>query len=136
MIRVPSRPTITRGSSSRYPLCLPPVSMRSVTPDRASAHAPPSCARFRRNILRYSCRFATFDWDQTVKILSSSTFFPFYHRDFDFDDSIKQPCFHRESCVRTTGSIMYRCEKESVHSYPLYSRALRFQNRYIIQLIR
>ena len=43
VIRVPSRRTITTGSNSRYPLPLP-VSMRSVTPDWASAHALPSCA--------------------------------------------------------------------------------------------
>lgn len=45
VIRVPSRRTITTGSNSRYPVPLPlPVSMRSVTPDWASAHALPSCA--------------------------------------------------------------------------------------------
>lgn len=51
-----------------------------------------------------------------MKILSSSTFFPFefYHRDFDFDDSIKQPCFHRGSCVRTMNWIMYIDAKKKV----------------------
>lgn len=55
-----------------------------------------------------------------MKSLSSSTFFPFYHRDFDFDDSIKQPCFHRESCVRIMGSIISFVFSRSEISESLY----------------